>query len=233
MNDVRDWLMWLEAKGADEAENLYRWPRTPVGNLQAEIWRRVGASDWNWNNAVCRTRNVVGTIENMIDNRLLPRPFSVLDLCCGDGVVLHLVARSFLDARCFGVDLLRYPTHRDAERAGVTFHRAPLQELVVNEPPRIIDVCIMLNTFRGWDKADLVPEVDHALPELTLAWMGKHCRYVFLTLESAQFDWLRRAGWFVWDVGPGEDDSRLACAFPCEGPEGPRGVWSLEKPKLS
>ena len=225
MNDIGEWLEWLEAKGGEDTEAYYRWPHTPVGNLQAEVWRRTGASDWNLDDPACRTRNIIRTLQDMDDNDLLLQPFSVLDLCCGDGVVLNLVSRIFQHARCFGADLLRYPAHEDAERAGVRFYRAPLQELVSSEPPRIIDVAIMLNTFRGWDKAMLVPELDHALPELTLAWMGRHCRYVFLTLEWAQFDWLKRAGWFVWDVGKGEDDSRLACAFPCEGPEGPKGMW--------
>jgi hypothetical protein len=233
MNQLSKWLTLLEAKADGSLSEYYRWRKTPVGNLQAEIWRRTGASDWNAGHPNSRTGAITRTLRGMVENELLPRPFSVLDLCCGDGVILHQLARKFRHARCYGVDLLRYPTHRDAEVAGVTFHRVPLQEVVGNEPPRVVDVCVMLNTFRGWDRADLDAETEGDLPQRTLAWMKRFCRYVFLTVNREQVEWLKREGWFIWDVGKGEDDSRLICGFPCEGPEGPGGVWTLEKPKLS
>ena len=233
MDSIGEWLMWLEAKGAGDLDAYYRWPRTPVGNIQAEIWRRCGASDWNMKHPNCRTGAILRTLQDMTENGLLPRPFSVLDLCCGDGVILHHIARQFIPALCFGADLLRYPAHRDAERAGVAFYHAPLQEIVDSEPPQLVDVCIMLNTFRGWDRADLDSKTEHDLPQKTLHWLKRFCRYVFLTVNREQVEWLKREGWFVFDVGKGEDDSRLVCGFPCEGPEGPKEVWNLEKPKPS
>jgi len=233
MDSVGEWLMWLEAKGTDEVDELYRWPRTPVGNLQAEIWRRCGASDWNLDHPNSRSGSITRTLRELVTNDLLPHQFSVLDLCCGDGVILQYIARMFRSSHCFGIDLLRYPTHRMAERSGASFYHAPLQLLVDNEPPQIVDVCMMLNTFRGWDRADLDSQTEYDLPQKTLAWMQRHCRYVFLTVNREQVEWLKREGWFVWDVGKGEDDSRLVCGFPCEGPEGPGGVWTLEKPKRS
>jgi len=213
--------------------DFYRWPRTPVGNIQAEIWRRVGASDWNVYHPDCRAENISSVVYQMLDNGLLSRQFTVLDVCCGDGAVLNRLADVHPGARCYGVDLLRYPNHGRAERAGVSFYRVPLQRLVESEPPRAIDVGIMLNTFRGWDRADLAPEEEIDLPARTLHWLKGFCRFVFLTVTTEQVDWLKRDGWFVWDVGRGEDDSRLVCGFPCEGPEGPRGVWNLESPKRS
>jgi len=228
VNSLGEWLMLLEAKGGNGPDGQYRWPRTPVGNLQAEIWRRCGASDWNVEHPSSRSGAILRTLHEMDGNGLLPRPFSVLDLCCGDGVVLQQVARTFRHADCHGVDLLRYPAHRDAERAGVSFHRAALQSVVAGEPPVVVDVAIMLNTFRGWDRAGLDAETERDLPTKTLHWMKRFCRYAFLTVAREQVGWLKREGWFVWDVGRGEDDSRLMCAFPCEGPEGPEGVWSLE-----
>ena len=220
-----EWLMELESGAAEAA---YLWPRTPVGNLQAECWRRVGASDWNMEHPNCRAGNIVDTLRELADNGLLRRRFTVLDLCCGDGVVLLQIGRAFLEAKCYGVDLLSYPTHRLAERrGGVAFYKAPLQAVIDSKPPAIVDVCLMLNTFRGWDKADL-PVEDSNLPQRTLRWMRDHCRYLFLTIHQPQEDWLRREGLFFWPVGRGEDASRLVCAFPCEGPEGPSGMWRIE-----
>lgn len=213
-----EWLMRLEGDG----RAAYLWPKTAIGNLQAECWRRTGASDWNMGDPRCRAANIVGTLQEMDENGLLPHPFTVLDLCCGDGVVLLQVGRAFLEARCYGIDILSYPSHRIAERNGVRFYRAPLQRLVEDRPPAVVDVCLMLNTFRGWDKAG----ADAELPAKTLQWMRRHCRYVFVTATARETDWLKREGFFVWDAGPGEDHSRLVCAFPCEGPEGPTGMWS-------
>lgn len=227
MSTIGEWLIRLELEKEPE-EGMYLWPHTPVGNLQAEIWRRVGASDWNMEHPSCRAASIVDVLQEFTINRLLSRQFTVLDFCCGDGVVLFQIGRAFLDAQCYGIDLLRYPAHRIAEtRGGCALYKVPLQEVVKTEPPRIIDVAIMLNTFRGWDKAALSPE-DAYLPQQTLAWMHQYCRYIFVTVTGQQMTWLKRSGWFVWDVGSGEDGSRLVCGFPTEGPEGPRGVWTID-----
>jgi len=224
---IGDWLMGLEEQATEAA---YLWPRTPVGNLQAEAWRRVGASDWNLKHADCRAHNILRTLREMDENGLLRRRFTVLDLCCGDGIILMQIGREFLHAQCYGVDLLRYPEHRIAEtRAGCSFYKAPLQAVVASEPPQRIDVCIMLNTFRGWDKADL-PKEEHDMPQKTLNWMRRHCRFLFVTATVAQRDWLKREGFFIWTVGKGEDDSYLVCGFPCDNG---RGIWTLETPKPS
>ena len=222
------WLAGLQLADDDDGYlDHYRWPRTPVGNLQAEIWRRVGASDWNVLHPDCRAWNIMDTLNQLVTNKLLHKRFTVLDICCGDGVVLDQLTNLHASPRCFGVDLLHYPQHEDAYRNGVAFYRVPLQRLVESEPPGVIDVGIMLNTFRGWDRADLAPEEESDLPARTLHWLKGFCRFAFLTVTMEQVDWLKHDGWFVWDVGKGEDNSRLVCAFPCEGPEGPRGVWSL------
>jgi len=230
MSNLSEWLMALEEREADALQSYYRWPKTPVGNIQAEIWRRVGASDWNLKHPDCRARNILNTLQDLWANSLLPQPFTVLDLCCGDGVVLTQIGREFLEARCYGADLLRYPEHRIGEtRGGCAFYRAPLQEIVASKPPHAIDVCIMLNTFRGWDKADL-PRDEHDLPTKTLHWLKGNCRFIFVTATMSQRDWLMREGFFIWTVGKGEDDSYLMCGFPCDNGS---GVWTLEKPRLS
>ena len=212
---IDGWLKRLEGQGA-----AYLWPRTPVGNLQAEAWRRVGASDWNLEHPSCRAGSILDTLHELVANDLLTKQFTVLDLCCGDGVVLLQIGRAFLGSRCYGADLLQYPTHGLAQRrAGCQFYRAPLQAIVASEPPERIDVVIMLNTFRGWDKAD-IPAAEASLPQQTLGWMQRHARYIFVTATLEQQKWLRRSGWFVWDVGKGEDESRMLCGFPCDNGEG-------------
>jgi hypothetical protein len=218
MESIDDYMRLIKKDGK------YLWPKTPVGNLQAEIWKRVGASDWNITDKRCRTRNILNTMISLIDNEVLRPDPIVFDLCCGDGVVLCFISRLFFLSRCYGIDLLSYPSHEIAKRCGVTFYKTPIQDLVETNPPEIIDVCIMLNTFRGWEKAELGSEC-HDLPQKTLKWMKTNCRFLFLTVTESQITWLKNSGLFVFEVGPGEDDSRLICAFPCEGVGGPTGVW--------
>lgn len=215
---------WLQEMISEDGR--YLWPHTPIGNIQAEIWRRAGASDWNISHVRCRPRMIIETLRELIRNDLLPQSFTALDLCCGDGVVLLQIRRAFVYSMCYGIDLLTYPTHAAAEKMGVMFHRVPLQKLVEAKPPNTIDVCIMLNTFRGWDKADLQSE-DCNLPSKTIAWMRSHCRYIFITATEDQKRMMMENGWFIWKIGKGEDDSNMYCAFPCEGPEGPTGRWRL------
>ena len=222
MTTIGEWLAGLEEHREGTA---YLWPKTPVANIQAEIWRRTGASDLNMSNPNCRATNIVHTLHELTANYLLPRPFTVLDLCCGDGLVLAQIGRTFLQAQCYGADLQRYPEHRIGEtRGGCAFYRAPLQGVVGSKPPAVIDVCLMLNTFRGWDKANLPPE-DYDLPQRTLYWLRGFCRFVVLTVTKAQQAWLKREGFFIWTVGKGEDDSDLICGFPCDNGS---GLWSLE-----
>jgi len=216
MSSLSSWLVGLE-----DRQGAYLWPHTPIANIQAEIWQRCGASDWAMDAPGCRARAIVDTLREMLEQRLLPRPFFVLDLCCGDGVVILQIGRHLLDAECYGADLLRYPTHRLAEtRGGCAFYKAPLQAIVAAPAPVPIDVAVMLNTFRGWDRACL-PQADCDLPERTLAWLKHNCRYAFLTVRQEQEEELRAGGWFTIHVGRGEDASRLVLAFPCDN----SGLW--------
>ena len=77
MNDVGEWLELLEAKGGEDTETYYRWPHTPVGNLQAEVWRRTGASDWNLDDPDCRTRNIIKTLSDM-SQQIAPDTFDII-----------------------------------------------------------------------------------------------------------------------------------------------------------
>jgi hypothetical protein len=128
VNTISEWLTNLEARGDTVKANAAElWPRTPYLNIQAEIWRRVGASDYNWGDPRSRAGNIV-------------------------------------------------------------------------------------NTFRGWEKADL-PAADMELAGLMLAWMARNAHYAFVTATDAQIVMLRECGWWTFDIGPGEDDTRLIGMF--------------------
>jgi len=185
---------WLESLGAGD-KSQYRWPHTPVQNLQAEIWRRVGASDLNLEHPDCRAGNILRTLTDMITNGVLPAAFTCLDICCGDAVILWHIQRCFGRSQCFGIDLNAglYPLHAQAARAGVRLYPAALQDLVRQDAPERFDVAVMLNTYRGWEKADL-PDEDSGLPALVDAWLWRNARYAIVTATHRQVVGLRGRG---------------------------------------
>ena len=78
-----------------------------------------------------------------------------------------------------------------------------------------LDICIMLNTYRSWDAADLRLH-ERNLPYLADDWFKMNSKYTFLTVTPSQNKRLRRKGFWVIDMGRGEDDSEMVCVFPCE-----------------
>jgi hypothetical protein len=203
-DEIGRWLDNLSAEGA------YLWPNTPVGNIQAEIWRRCGASDYNLKHPRCRTRLILDTLLEMVENSLLPEAFTCIDLFCGTGVVESLIGERLPLARLYGVDVNSYKEHTAAP-PNVTFHQVGVQNLIVSTPPRVIDVAIMLNTWRGWDRSG----AGLWLPQATEAWLHANCRYVFLTVTPEQFESLKGSGkWWGFYIGQGEDDSGMVGLFP-------------------
>jgi hypothetical protein len=148
----------------------------------------------------------------LIDNDLLDFRFSVLDLFCGDAVILWQIAGAFPGATCRGIDLRDYPEHGRAREAGVDIRRVAIQRLIELKSPVLYDVAILLNTWRGWDRAGL-SEDDADLPERVERWLIANVRYIVVTATTAQAEAMKARGWWVFDIGRGEDDSRMYCAF--------------------
>jgi hypothetical protein len=212
MSSRAEWLAKLEARSAGEAsEDLLLWPRTPVAEIQARIRERVGVSDVDVDDPRSRPASVLRELGRRIDGGILTQPFSLLDIACGDALVLRAVKRRFPEAECLGVDLLKgeFSSHQDAEAEGVRLFRVPIQRLFESlGPPAPFDVALMLNTYRGWESADLRPH-ERALPRLADRWLDGHARVAILTVTARQLVRLRLKGHAVRVIGPGEDRSRM------------------------
>jgi hypothetical protein len=219
---VADWatqyLSDLEEEGAQsQYENLYLWPRTPLGpDLQTVITRRVGASDLDVNDPRSRSALIIGKLralvadpESGIDQR-----FRLLDIACGDAVVLWQIKRTFPQAICYGLDCNKglFEPHAQAMEEGVLLYKAYLQHLFARPPAdsRKFDVTLMLNTYRGWESADLREE-EQRLPQQADAWFATSSRFVIVTATTEQIKRLRREGWNVEELGKGEDESIMSC----------------------
>lgn len=194
------------------ADGLLLWPNTPIGDaIQDRIRERVGVSDRDAGDRRSRPARIGRLLERAVRRRVVPPAFSVLDIACGDGLVLLDVKRRFADAACFGVDLNAgaFPAHDAVRAAGIELYRVAIQRLFREPPPVAFDVVLMLNTYRSWDAADLGPD-DGDLPATADAWIAAHATLFVTTLTAEQARRWQERGFDVVDLGPGEDDSRLA-----------------------
>jgi hypothetical protein len=206
-------LAELESRAAlMPAEEQMLWPRTPINDddMQRIIGGRVGASDQQTGDSRSRPHRIARAVGALTTTGAVPAQPTVLDIACGDALVLLEVKRRVPSAACFGVDLHvgAFAAHRHARAAGVVLRRVLIQDLFAAPPPAPIDVAVMLNTYRGWENADLRKHEEH-LPHLADSWFDEAARFVLLTMRGDQVPMWRARGYAALDLGRGEDDSRL------------------------
>ncbi len=217
----------LKADG--DLQRYYLWPRTPIGNLQAEMWQRVGVSDLVTDDPSSRTYKTLALLEGLVYNRLIADDFTFLDICCGDAVILRAIAEAYPEAHVYGVDLnaRKLSAHTEAMAAGVHLWMTPIQSLFAVDLPQPIDVAMMLNTYWGWDKADLL-NGERDLPVQADDWFRRNARFVILTVTEKQIFALQNKGFWITRIGRGESGSTMIVMFPCESTE-TEGLWSAAR----
>ena len=216
-------------------EEHYLWPRTAIGNLQAEAWQRVGVSDWLADDPRSRPSQIILALREMVRNRLIPESFSVIDICCGDALVLWQIKRAFPFSDCYGADINAgsLDTHSMVSGSGVHLYRTTIQRLFKplgttwNKRPDDwiqFDIAIMLNTYRGWQSADLKDD-EAWLPRAADDWFKYRAKFTILTIDDGQRQKLKDNGFWVADIGHGEDNSKMVLLFPC-GTGDVENLWS-------
>lgn len=103
-------------------DDCYLWPRTPIGgDHQDVISKRVGARDDDLNNHNSRSFLIANMIKKVLKKKLLKKSFSLLDIACGDALVIEQLNRIFPDSKCYGVDcnIDKFDTHDRQKQEGV------------------------------------------------------------------------------------------------------------------
>ena len=207
------WFAALEKQfAAADAEGAYLWPRTPIHDIQSKIKQRVGAGDREVDAPRSRPALILRQIAALQGAGLLPAAFSVLDIACGDALVLLQIKKAHPAAACFGADFHAggIDTHAEVSAAGVGLHRALIQHLFRAPVAPPFDLVLMLNTYRGWESADLKPE-DRDLPALADVWLRENARFAILTVTESQTKHFRDIGFNLQRIGRGEDNSVMVC----------------------
>jgi hypothetical protein len=197
------YLETLQQRTADQAGDWYLWPDTPLQTIQTRIKIRVGADDTEIDNPASRTYRIIAALRAI-------KPTTILDICCGDALILTAIKLALPDVACYGVDINAgaIPGNREAHATGVKLYRVALQLLVEHTPPQLFGVTMMLNTYRGWKDARL-RQGEEGLPERVTTWLANSSVRSVLTVNPWQFKTLAGIH-YIQDIGPGEGDkSRL------------------------
>ncbi|MCE9611222.1 MAG: hypothetical protein K8R23_13585 [Chthoniobacter sp.] len=207
------WFASLETQfAAAYTEGAYLWPRTPIHDIQSKIKQRVGVGDREVDAPNSRPALILRQIAALQRAGGLSAAFSVLDIACGDALILLQIKSAHPAAACFGADFHAgsIDTHEEVSAAGIGLHRALIQHLFRAPVAPPFDLVLMLNTYRGWESADLKPE-DRDLPALADAWLRDNARFAILTVTESQTHHFRDIGFNLQRIGPGEDNSIMVC----------------------
>jgi len=213
-----EYLQKLENQASSHArEDFYLWPRTPVkADLQEEIVKRVGVADLYPSVEHSRPARIIRMVNTLLCDRLISDNFSLIDFPCGDAIVLWQLKKAFPLADCYGVDCNKdiYATHSMVKHDGVILYRAFLQHLFRSNPSQPFDLALMLNTYRGWEYAELRDD-EKNLPVLADTWLAKNAKFAVVTATETQIHRLRSLGFMTIEMGKGEDDSKMVCISRC------------------
>jgi hypothetical protein len=219
---LRSYLLEVAKAGREsKLDNLYLWPRTPLEKIQERIRRRIGASDTDSHLSYSRPGIIAAALHELRTAGLIPAAFTLIDVACGDAIVIKTLKEIFPEAAIFGVDcnVDRISSHGGVRAVGVELFPGYIQDLFQMVSPEPWDVVVMLNTYRGWQSADL-REHERDLPQLADAWFIQNARYLVLTLTREQISHFRVKGFQVVLLGKGEDDS-LAALLTLDAPPPP------------
>jgi hypothetical protein len=207
-------------------DDYYLWPRTPIENIQEKIIQRVGVSDYDVRNPCSRPAIIIRQIRELIKYGFIGEDFSVIDICCGDAIVLWQIKKAFPLSFCYGVDLNKgkFSMHNIVQRDGVRIYKVFIQHLFRKDPDIPFDLALMLNTYRGWESADL-REHERDLPKLADEWFKRNAKFTILTATTSQIESLRQLGFKVKIIGRGEDNSRMICISLLKLPDSILDSW--------
>lgn len=209
MNIIKHFKM-LEDINPEIKENVILWPGTPINDviIQQRITHYYGVPDNN--TELSRPYVINKNLSKLLLNNKLKESFTVLDICCGDAIILTEIKKKFEKSIAIGIDINKnnFNNHTIAQQIGVLLYNCSLQRMISIPAPELIDCVIMLNTFRDWNSASLRSN-EMNIPTLTEDWIIKNSKYAIITMIKEQIERLKRKNIKLEVIGKGELNSEL------------------------
>lgn len=206
---MNEWLQGLENEYRDTPLNdVVLWKGSVRHDMQSTIAQMQGATDLE-SSELSRPNMIVPRLGYMVSEKLLPHDFSVIDIACGDGLILQAIKKSFPQSRCYGIDINKgnVDEHRMVQAMGVELYRIPIQGLFDRVPEEMFDISMMLNTYRGWNAAGL-RESEADLPDKADYWLRVSSRFSILTVNDWNMSRLSK-DYVVHRLGQGEQVTNM------------------------
>lgn len=205
MQSILDYFSNIEKKCRDLNEkDFILWPTTDINEkIQNWIKERYGCED-----DINKNGSRPNIISNIISNNFKDN-LSILDICCGDAIILNQLKIRFPNSTAIGFDINKgkFEQHKESDEIGVHLYYGIIQELFKNDLPEKIDIIIMLNTFRSWHTARL-RDNEKDLPEISTKWLINNSKNLILTVNEDQLNYFKSIR-KVKILGKGEEKSHF------------------------
>lgn len=191
--------------GLDPKEYLL-WPNTPIATkeIQEKIKLRYGVEDSiEYQNS--RPNIIIRKINSLISQNKLNDNFEILDICCGDGIILSEINNQFNNSKCYGFDINKNKFESHFYLKNVNFFYGFIQELINFDFEKKLEITIMLNTYRNWYAAQVSKKFPNLETDCT-NWLIKNSKFIFLTVNNKQLEFFKN-NFRVEILGLGEEDS--------------------------
>ena len=189
-------LKKLELDSDDvKLEDKVLWKNTPIDTekIQSDIERfYTGVSDFNREDKRSRPFGVLKAIKELVDTNQIPNNFTLLDIACGDAIIIDFIKTHYPKATIVGLDPNKnmFDYHEKAQRNGVILINSYIQNLVEYDIPEKIDVITMFNTCRAWAHSQK-REDESNLPSVCDNWVLRNSKFALLTMNSTQINSLK------------------------------------------
>ena len=192
-------LKKLEVDSDDiRLEDKVLWKNTPIDTekIQSDIERfYTGVSDFNREDERSRPFGVLKAIKELVDTDQIPENFTLLDIACGDAIIIDFIKTHYPKATIVGLDpnKNKFDYHEKAQKNGVILINSYIQSLVESDVPQKIDVITMFNTCRAWAHSQK-RENESNLPTTCDKWILRNSKFALLTMNSNQISSLSGDG---------------------------------------
>ena len=100
---------------------------------------------------------VLDSLSNLLENKKINENFTVVDICCGNAFLLHMIKSRFPKCFALGIDLFGFQSWDDIVKRhdGIVLTTLDVEDFVKTTPPFQFDIGMSFNTLRGWHKNDI------------------------------------------------------------------------------
>jgi hypothetical protein len=178
------------------------WKDTDISSIQQFIKKKQGAADNEIRKKNCRTRIIRTYLKSLVDKEKITCNFRLVDLFCGDAIIITYLKKYFKTAEIIGVDINRFDTHEEAKKSGVEIKYKYVQKYIKTRREKI-DVLLMLNTYRNYSLSGMTKREFDKINK----WMLKTCRHAIITAKNIKR--IKKYGFKPLIIGKGEGNSMM------------------------